>query len=66
MHVSREGLSVFKGNGKTLDQAFIYGEESNKILLGLKMICFSDKVENSIALKSINKEDIKKDCQSIL
>ena len=24
------------------------------------MICFSDKVENSIALKSINKEDIKK------
>ena len=53
-------------NGKTLDQAYIFGEEDNKIFLGLQMKCLSDKVDHSTSLKSINKEDIKKDCQSIL
>jgi hypothetical protein len=53
-------------NGKTLDQAFIFGEEDNKIFLGIQMKCLSDKVDNSTALKNINKEDIKKYCQSVL
>ena len=53
-------------NGKTLDQAFIYGEEDNKIFLGLQMKCLSDKVDHSTLLKSINKEEIKEDCQNIL
>ena len=53
-------------NGKTLDQAFIFGEEDNKIFLGIQMKCLSDKVDNYTDLKNINKEDIKKYCQSVL
>ena len=53
-------------NGKTLDQAFIFGEEDNKIFLGLQMKYLSNKIEHSTLLKSINKEEIKGDCQNIL
>ena len=53
-------------NNKTLDQIFIYGENNNKILLGLQMIYFSDKVDNSNSLNNVNKEKIKKEFQNIL
>ena len=53
-------------NGKTLDQAFIYGEKDNKIFISLQMKCLSNKVEHYNTLKNINKENIKENCQSIL
>ena len=53
-------------NGKTLDQAFIYGKKDKKIFLGLQMKCLSNKVEHSTTLKNIYKENIKQNCQSIL
>ena len=53
-------------NGKTLDQAFIFGDENNKIFLGLQMKCLSNKVDHFTTLKSINKENIKQNCQNIL
>ena len=53
-------------NGKTLDQAFIYGEKNNKIFLGFQMKCLSDKLNHGTSLKKINKNDIKENCQNIL
>ena len=53
-------------NGKTLDQAFIFGEKDNKKFLGLQMKCLSNKVEHFTSLKSIKKENIKQNCQNIL
>ena len=53
-------------NYKTLDQAFIFGEKDNKKFLGLQMKCLSNKVNHSTLLKSINKENIKQNCQNIL
>ena len=53
-------------NGKTLDQAFIYGDKDNKKLLGLQMKCLSDRVSQYNTLQNINKENIKQNCQTIL
>ena len=59
-------INQVDANGKTLDQAFIYGKKDNKILIGLQMKCLSDKVDHYNTLKNINKDSIKQNCQSIL
>ena len=53
-------------NGKTLDQAFIYSNKNKQIFIGFQMKCLSNKTDHSTTLKSITKENIKKNCQSIL
>ena len=53
-------------NGKCLDQAFIYGDTTNKKFIGLQMKYLSDKINHNTLLKSINKQKIKEDCQNIL
>ena len=53
--------------GKHLDQAFIYGDKDNKILVGIQIKCFSNKTTNlSSYLDFRDKGKIKKNICNIL